>query len=204
MKVIKMLDRIQKQMQSAREHFAHHKATYRQFDGISTLDWRHESGTSNYYVRYVFDENRCKLYISGDLGSAVFCLTEKALLPSLAMYSVDYFLKKLECSTDKYRYDTEAAKEELEEELLSDDEELTEEEIEERKELISDLLSGLNWIDGWRPSDDATDRLSEICPCYWEWLYRVGEYIDDRVILWLVGMNMAYEQLRKDKRNVTS
>lgn len=162
--MIEMLNRIEKQVLSAREHFAHHRAVFCQFDGISTLDWQHEGGTSNYYVRYVFDENRCNLYISGDLGSAIFCLTEKALLPELARYSVDYFLKKLECSTDKYRYDDEEAQEELEEYLLSDDEELTEEEIEERKELISDLLKGFSWSDGCRPSDDATDRLFKIYP----------------------------------------
>jgi hypothetical protein len=52
-----------------------HKAKlteYKSADGqtITTLDWRRADGAGDHYVRYIFD--RGNLYITGDLGDAVF------------------------------------------------------------------------------------------------------------------------------------
>jgi len=80
------ITRREQQISYAKMEFSHHKAVFRQLDGISTLDWRKEDGSSDYYVRYVFDEERCCLYLSGDLGSAVVRLTERATLQALSGY----------------------------------------------------------------------------------------------------------------------
>ena len=74
-----MIDNKKDRIDQAKKNFRNHKAKFKQFDGISTLDWRNIDGSSNYYVRYVFDEDKGCLYITGDLGSAVVRLTEKAL-----------------------------------------------------------------------------------------------------------------------------
>lgn len=188
----------------AKEHFAHHKATFNQFDGISTLDWRNKNGSSNYYVRYVFDEDRGCLYISVDLGSAVVQLTERATLQTLSQYihMVDYFTKKFECSTDKYTYDENAAKSKFCEFLFPEGEEFTDEETEERQDCLKMLMENFSEREGvsYIPYD-AGKLLSEISPNYWEWLYDAGRCIDNRVICWLVGLNMAYQQIRKENRN---
>lgn len=71
------------------------------------------------YVRYVFDEKRGHLYISGDLGHAVVELTEAATLKALSryIYMVGYFVEKIECSTNLYSYDEKLAHSDLERQL---------------------------------------------------------------------------------------
>ena len=189
------------QVDYAKIMFSHHKAVFRQLDGISTLDWRNENGSSEYYVRYVFDEERCCLYLSGDLGSAVVRLTERATLQTLSHYinSVDYFMEKIRCSTNLYCYDAEIAKEDLtyyvQNYLGSCEEDLSDRKIPLPKE-FDVLLESLDERDGWNLTEEQKIWLSERCPDYWEWLYSTGRYIDTRIILWLVGLQMAWEQVQ--------
>jgi len=201
----------EKQIAHAKERFAHHKADFRQLDGISMLNWQHESGSTAYYVRYVFDEKRGLLYISGDLGHAVVELTEAATLKALSryIYMVGYFVEKIKCSTDLYSYDEKLARSDLESRLSEYEEEHENDEEEENifdekmsvPEIISDLLSSLDVMRGLELTEEQQEYLSEIDPDYWEWIGSVGQYICTRVILWLVGLNMAYQQIRKENEN---
>lgn len=79
-----MNDYREKQIEHANLHFSNHKAEIKEHGGITVLNWRNQNGSSDYYVHYVFDG--CFLYISGDLGSAVVHLTEKATLNALSRY----------------------------------------------------------------------------------------------------------------------
>ena len=197
-----MTDIREQQIAHAKESFAHHKAVFRQLDGISTLDWRNEDGSSNYYVRYVFDESRGCLYISGDLGSAVIQLTERATLKALSDYEIGYFVEKIECSTDKYAYDEKIAKEKLKEFLFPKDEELSDEEKKERQDCLETLMENFSEFSGfYHVSDDTDHVLLEICPDYGEWIYSAGQYIDTRVICWLIGLQIAYQQIREENCN---
>lgn len=195
------MERREQQIAHAKIMFSHHKAVFRQLDGISTLDWRNEDGSSDYYVRYVFDEECCCLYLSGDLGSAVVRLTERATLQTLSHYinSVDYFMEKIRCSTNLYCYDAEIAKEDLtyyvQNYLRSCD--LSDRKIPLPKE-FDVLLESLDERDGWNLTEEQKIWLSERCPDYWEWLYSTGKYIDTRIILWLVGLQMAWEQVQDE------
>lgn len=194
-----MLDNKKDWIDQAKKNFRNHKAKFKQFDGISTLDWRNIDGSSNYYVRYVFDEDKGCLYITGDLGSAVVRLTEKATLESLSSYinSVDYFLGKILCSTDKYVYDVELARNELEQHLISPDAEYEDKRLEELRELVADTLECFDTFKGFDLSEDVEERLSKEDADYWEWIYTIGKDVDTRIILWLVGLQMAHNQICK-------
>lgn len=195
------MERREQQIAHAKIMFSHHKAVFRQLDGISTLDWRNEDGSSDYYVRYVFDEERCCLYLSGDLGSAVVRLTEHSTLKTLSRYikMIDYFVGKIECSTDKYRYDEEIAKEELKEILFPEDVMLSDEEKEERQDCFEELMEQFNNFHGFGTVSQDSDRvLSEAYADYWEWIAGAGQYIAPRIILWLVGLQMAWEQVKNE------
>lgn len=190
-----MIDYREEQLKKAKFHFANHKAEIKEHGEITTLDWRNKNGSSNYYVHYVFDG--CFLYISGDLGAAVVHLTEQATLKTLSRYinMVDYFVEKIECSTNKYQYDERIAREELREQLFPDDD------GEELELVDADLIERLMYyyyhIEGFRniPSDllEEVRELDESC---FEWIYSCGEVIDTRIILWLMGLQMAWEQVK--------
>lgn len=187
----------EKQIEHAKRNFKNHKAKFNQFDGISTLDWRNENGSSNYYIRFIFDEEKGCLYITGDLGAAVVRLTERATLENLSSYikSVDYFLGKIQCSTDKYAYDAELAKQQLEQRLIDSDEEFEAERLEEMQELVTDTLECFDTFKGFNLSDDVEERLSKEDADYWEWIDDIGKKVDTRIILWLVALEMAYNQI---------
>lgn len=192
------------------KHFSNHIATLHQFDDISTLDWREKNGSSHYYVRYVFDEKHSHLYITGDLGAAVVQLTEKATLETLSDYieNIYYFIKKIQCSTDLYVYDYDTAKAvvtkyltDVEQDFDEEDEdaaEAYEELMEERKELVSELMENFSTDKGFQVSSSLQDILYDVCPDFHDWLWNAGRNVDERIILWLVGLNMAYQQLNKE------
>jgi len=74
--------------------FKNHIATITEHEGITILDWG-ELGTSYYSVRYIFASN--KLYISGDIGEAIFDLTWQATPQSFNDMNLGYLIGKLSC-----------------------------------------------------------------------------------------------------------
>ena len=103
------------EMVKAEKRFANHKARLDILDeNVRVLNWR-QPGTQAYAIRAVMDGYH--VYITGDLGSAVICLTETATLKALSRYwkTPGYFMKKFVCTTDDYFFDYDTAKRELRE-----------------------------------------------------------------------------------------
>lgn len=103
------------EMVKAEKRFANHKARLDILDeNVRVLNWR-QPGTQAYAIRAVMDGYH--VYITGDLGSAVICLTETATLKALSGYwkKPGYFMEKFVCTTDDYFFDYETAKGELRE-----------------------------------------------------------------------------------------
>lgn len=186
--------------------FKNHKAELVKCGDITILNWRNpESG--NYYVRYIFDGYR--MYISGDIGDAVFSLTWKATLESFTELDLDYFLSKMTtCSNGKERYCSEKASARLKEwkaELLEDKIFENDEEKEEFLEMFDDLISGAEnctsieqWAWEYVNSDTFNEFISENHCDYWEWIYNIGTVIPYHNFAYLIGLKMAYEQLKEN------
>ncbi|MCR6108611.1 hypothetical protein HXA34_20180 [Salipaludibacillus agaradhaerens] len=95
------------------EWFDEHKATITKYDSATILDWK-KDGSSNYSVRYIFSGSN--LYISGDIGGAIFNLTWKATPESFDGVNLGYFLGKMSChSRDRWYFDERKAKNDLRE-----------------------------------------------------------------------------------------
>lgn len=78
--------------------FVNHKASKTEYkqesgDGVITVINLRRPDSSRYAIRYILAGN--SVYISGDCGTAVFQLTEKAELTELAKYNLSYFASKL-------------------------------------------------------------------------------------------------------------
>lgn len=95
------------------EWFKNHEAKLTELDGITILDWR-EPGTGMYSVRYIFAGSR--LYISGDIGEAIFNLTWNVTPESFDDVELGYFLGKLSChSRERWHFDEKKALNDLRE-----------------------------------------------------------------------------------------
>jgi len=184
------------------EAFKNHKATFSDFSNIQVLDWS-EPGTVHYRVRYVFDLNGGRIYISGDLGAAVvnptwyptFAATYHSVADRENPIDVNegYFLQKVEATSDRYVYDKDAAELCVKENCPG---------IENEEDALETVMDGFH--DDWgllHISDKAREILADYDEDYWEWIEDAGRSIDGRVYLWLVGLKMAWNQLNGKGEN---
>ena len=187
-------------------YFKTHKATLIQdTERYLAIDWRKTNGSSEFYVNYVFDKKCGSLIISGDLGYCIATwhnVLDVTKLKSL-IKDAPYFVKKIQCSTDKYVYD--------ENDILADIREIIEqhdidrfiannndecENADEFWKIIENEINNSRCTNTFLPTDRLVEIISEIDPdYYYEWLYRCGQRIDARVYLWIVGFQMACDQL---------
>ncbi|MFW5916479.1 MAG: hypothetical protein ACOCTM_03300 [Bacteroidota bacterium] len=182
--------------------FGDHEAEYIEInDRISVLNWR-EPGTVTYSVRYVFDG--CYLYISGDLGEAVFSLTWTGTPESFKDINLGYFHSKIAAYPgDKYDFSRKKAKDSLQEEIdyAAEGFDLGEvadeyfEILEEMKKLADDCNNSHEWAARITYQTDLFDRLQKYNNDCWEWIYGIGDVIPTRVRAYLIGLKMAAEQL---------
>lgn len=187
------------------KRFKDHKATVVQSDDkFSILDWRHISGTGDYYVRYILDIKRGVFFISGDLGDCIACWYNEVSPQNLARYISDipYFVGKFQCASNKYCYRTEDIEADLnaiKQEYLDDIDSynFTREEIEEDFDEMLTILEDINLGENSYYPDKLTDLMEKYNPDWWESDFvDVGKRIDQRVVLWAVGYQMALQQIQ--------
>lgn len=176
--------------------FSQHEATLTQHGELQVLEWK-RPGTGTYYCRYVFDGN--KMYISGDIGEAVFWLTWKASIHSFDDIHVGYFEEKLAAYSGERRdYDGDKAVKRLtewKEQLIEEEAIFDEEEFEDMIESARSCSNQNEWAYEY-VNEKYHEFISELDNDYWEWIYNIGDMIPQRIIGYLVGLKMASEQLR--------
>ena len=184
--------------QEIREHwFNDHQATLTKHGDLEVLEWR-EPGTIVYYCRYVFDKNR--IYISGDIGQAIFDLTWRATIHSFDDINLGYFYSKLSAfSDDKKDFNSENAVKRLREwvnNLHEDGISYDHKEMKELFERARNVTEQWEWVEAVRKQESF---ISELDRDYWEWMFGCGDEIPIRVKGYLIGLKMASEQLKAVK-----
>ncbi|MFW6026973.1 MAG: helix-turn-helix domain-containing protein [Candidatus Woesearchaeota archaeon] len=188
-----------------RDWFENHVAEFEKLnDDIKVLKW-YEPGTSMYSIRYIFDGN--KLYISGDLDSAVFEFTMPISHPSVFnKTNIGSFHKNMAAfhSDCKWVFNSELAVKELTERMNDENNEWS----EEAKELFEIIITAAvmsdsvkDWIEiiNYDFYDSITEKIDQDA---WEWIYEIGNDYPPRVIGYLVGLKMAAKQLSKEKIDI--
>lgn len=174
--------------------FPEHKATYAEHGDLKVLTWKKE-GTVAYYIRYVFDGSR--MYVSGDLGEAVFCFSELVDVDTVSRYSLDYFEEKMRAYHGNRReFDVDKAMGRLREWLKELKKKQIEYDHDEMREFFEEARSCSSSHE-WAEVINKYDFIEDIEPNYWEWMYSAGDEIPFRVQGYLVGLKMAAEQLKE-------
>lgn len=178
--------------------FKDHKAVLEQLSEDTTvLTWK-KDGTNTYYVRYILDRNT--LFITGDIGDAVFCLTEQANLKNIAAeYNLHYLFGKLRANSDAYDFNNELAIQNFISHFNTKDIDVENE--DEFNELIDDVIHTINEecisTNHWSHclSSGLYDRLSKYDYDLSEWISDIGSELSWQALGWVVGLQMAYDQL---------
>lgn len=215
---------IKYQILDAQRHFEDHVAQYLAIADrrIGILDWR-KPNSIHYAMRVVFDSERgSRVYISGDLGEAVAYPTCHATLDGFVNcftyrdknghmdVRAEYFLEKVRATSDRYYWSREAFVEDFMSRVQLytvdgdwrglDVEEFLKEHLGYENGTFDPFGGeGIEIDDGVRVSEDVKRELERADHDYWEWLYSCGKRIHPRIILWLVGTRLAWEQLNNMK-----
>lgn len=190
------------------ERFKNHIATFMDYGNIKILDFK-EPGTSNWQIRFLFEEDYYRLHISGDLGELVACNYNNMTYERFGsdfVHDPDYFEKKIQChSRYLYEYDYEKAKEDLLEQLAEYDwaEEMkyspyyTMEETRDYE--IERILEDFYTYTGL--GSKAYDKLSEIDADCFEWISEIGKEESGILDIYLTAFELAQKQLEETQDN---
>lgn len=182
----------------ARERFKNHKATIVLRCGeFFIVDWRDKNGSGDYAVRYILDIKKGNFIVTGDLGDCVASWFNEVSPKNLKTYinDISYYMSKFQCTSDDYSREWKDVKEDLEavkQDIL--EEGYYAKEVEEDFEKMENLLSELDENYGY--SEDLITLFEKYCdPWYESGFGDLGKRVDQRIVLWAVGFQMACEQL---------
>lgn len=102
-------------LKKQKEHFKNHIAKFTDYGNIKILDFKNPN-SSDYRIRFLFEEDYCRLHISGDLGELIATNYSNMTYEKFSDFvnDVDYFKEKIDCNNRKlYVYDEDQAREEL-------------------------------------------------------------------------------------------
>ena len=174
--------------------FKDHKAELIDLGEIQILNWK-KPGAGVYRVRYVFDGYM--MYISGDIGTAVFRLTWKADIHSFNGISIDYFSEKLSAFSDeRWDFDNEKAIKRLREWLKDQKEQGKAYDHDEMREFFDDVRNCMSCSEWAEITHRYESLISKLDQDYWEWFHEIGRDYPSRMQGYLVGLKMASEQLK--------
>ena len=189
-------------LERQRENFKNHIATFTDYGNIKILDFKAPS-TSHYRVRFMFEEDYCKLHISGDLGELIATnynnMTYKGFKDFV--HDIGYFKEKIDCLSRRvYRYDEDEAKQDLLE--LIEEYDLKEElgqaydwetEEESVNDVIDDILSDFDSDRGIGSS--GYDVASKYIDDFWENAEYIGREETGILDLYMLAFELATKQL---------
>ena len=169
-------------LEKQKEHFKNHIATLTDYGNIKILDFK-APNTSAYRIRFLFEEDYCRLHISGDLGELIASNYYNMTYEKFSDYvnNTGYFEEKIDChSRPIYVYDYSKALEELRQRAADEGDWL---EISDRYDyetndearlecIIDDILEDFSESTGI--SGNGYDALEEINPDAWEFAGDIG------------------------------
>ena len=189
-------------LERQKENFKNHIAKFTDYGNIKILDFK-APDTSNYRIRFLFEEDYCRLHISGDLGELVATnynnMTYKGF--NDFVHNTGYFEEKIDClSRSVYRYYEGKARQDLLK--LIEEYDLKEElgqvydwesEEESVNDVIDEILSDFDSDRGI--GSKGYDVASEHFFDFWEDARYIGREETGILGLYMLAFELATKQL---------
>jgi vacuolar-type H+-ATPase subunit I/STV1 len=89
------------------------KTVFQKLGRLTLVEFRDAKNSINYSIKFIFDQKDSTLYISGDLGSAVFSwYSSRNTFWTMTHFAKNtgYFMEKRQTDTDIHEYDSKLAK----------------------------------------------------------------------------------------------
>ena len=189
------------------EWFKDHKVIYTELaEGMTVVDFC-KPGTHVYALRYIYSGHY--VYVSGELGCAVFDCTWQTKPVDKVWGSLWYVFEKLRASEygrDCMDFDSKVCMEKIHDMLLETDSDgVTRYEpgvwTQDERETYNELLHAAeNWSsrDGWAMAIQEIEQnnsISDLDSDWWEWLYNAGDVMPASIVGIITGLQIVSEML---------
>ena len=187
-------------LESQEIRFKDHIATFTDYGNIKILDFKKPESTE-YRIRFMFEEDYCRLHISGDLGDLIASNYNNMTYDKFSDFvnNAGYFEEKIDCMSRKvYFYDRDKAvtdlKKLIEEYQIED--ELMENTFNNSIEYaIDDVLENFD-VD--RGISEKGYEIMDKCICdFWEEARYIGRDRTGILELYLLAFKLAAQQLQQ-------
>ena len=191
-------------LEREKENFKNHKAIFTDYGNIKILDFKNPN-SNEYRIRFLFEQDYCRLHISGDLGELVAVNYNNMTFEGFKDFvnNIGYFNEKISCHDRRiYTYDEAEAKKDLkeileEEEILDDilkhdryDWETDEDKLDEFYDSVLEDFSEDTGI-----SSKGYDGLSGYLTDAWEVVGNIGKQPTGILNLYMLAFKLAMQQL---------
>ena len=191
-------------LEKQKEHFKDHVATFTDYGNIKILDFKNPN-SSEYRIRFLFEEDYFRLHISGDLGELTASNYNNMTYEKFSDFvnDIGYFEQKIDCHNRKiYIYDEDQARKELLETaknnewlLFSYKYDYEYDEEERLNDIIDDILYDFDNDRGI--GSKGYDELSDLEDEAFEFAYNLGKKETGILELYMLAFKLAKEQLDK-------
>ena len=191
-------------IEKQKENFKNHIATFTDYGNIKIVDFK-EPETSYYRIRFLFEEDYCRLHISGDLGELIATNYNNMTFDKFSDFvnNTGYFSQKIDChSRNIYLYDEDLAKKQLYkileeydmlEEIYNNDRydfETDEDKLNEFYEYVFEDFTDTKGI-----GSKGIDALGENFEEPWDFADDLGKKETGILDLYMLAFKLAKEQL---------
>lgn len=194
-------------IEKEKENFKNHIATFTDYGNIKIVDFK-EPGTSCYRIRFLFEEDYCRLHISGDLGELIATNYNNMTFDKFSDFvnNTGYFTQKIDChSRNIYLYDEDLAKKQLYkmleeydmlEEIYNNDRydfETDEDKLNEFYEYVFEDFTDTKGI-----GSKGIDALGEKFEEAWDFADDLGKKETGILDLYMLAFKLAKEQIESN------
>lgn len=191
-------------LKKQKEHFKNHIAKFTDYGNIKILDFKNPN-SSHYRIRFLFEEDYCRLHISGDLGELIATNYSNMTYEKFSDFvnDIDYFKEKIDCNNRKlYVYDEDQAREELLEMaekhdwlLFSDKYSYEDDDKERLSNIIDDILYDFDPDRGI--GSKGYEELDDLECDAFEFAGDIGKQETGILDLYMLAFKLAKKQLDK-------
>ena len=194
-------------LERQKNNFKDHAAIFTDYGNIKILDFK-KPNSNHYRIRFLFEEDYCRLHISGDLGELIAVNYNNMTYDRFSDFvnDVDYFRSKIVCHSRALDYyDEDKAREEIVEYLKehelykyvienyyfyngSDDEKAT--------YFLDDVMEDFDDESGI--GSKGYEILCGIYSSIWEYIYDFGKEETGILDLYMLAFKLAQKQLKEE------
>ena len=189
-------------LENQKARFKDHIATFTDYGNIKILDFK-KPESCEYRIRFMFEEDYCRLHISGDLGDLIASNYNNMTYDKFSDFvdNAGYFEEKIDCmSRSVYFYDRDKAVTDLKKLI---DEYMIEDELMEKtynsnlEYAIDDVLE--NFDENRGISEKGYEIMDDLITDFWEEARYIGRDRTGILELYLLAFKLATQQLQQSQ-----